>query len=35
MTATLHTDELRGIAERGAADLGPDATADELLRWTA
>ncbi|MFT3900463.1 MAG: phosphoadenylyl-sulfate reductase [Gordonia sp. (in: high G+C Gram-positive bacteria)] len=35
MTATIDTDTLRTIAERGAADLGPDATADELLRWTA
>ena len=35
MTTTIDTDHLRGIAERGAADLGPDATAAELLRWTA
>ncbi|HNP58557.1 MAG TPA: phosphoadenylyl-sulfate reductase [Gordonia sp. (in: high G+C Gram-positive bacteria)] len=35
MTTTIDTDHLRGIAERGAAELGPDATADELLRWTA
>jgi phosphoadenosine phosphosulfate reductase len=30
-TATI---ELRAIAEEGAAQLGPDATAEELLRWT-
>ncbi|MFI9535033.1 phosphoadenylyl-sulfate reductase [Nocardia fusca] len=30
----LSADELRALAERGAAELGPDATADELLRWT-
>ncbi|MFC3241298.1 phosphoadenylyl-sulfate reductase [Gordonia humi] len=28
-------DELRAIAEAGAAELGPDAGAAELLRWTA
>ncbi|MEE3853431.1 phosphoadenylyl-sulfate reductase [Gordonia sp. LSe1-13] len=28
-------DELRAIAEKGAADLGPDATPADLLRWTA
>lgn len=28
-------DELRAIAERGAADLGEDATSEDLLRWTA
>ena len=28
-------DELRAIAERGAADLGEDATPEDLLRWTA
>ncbi|MCH5643092.1 MULTISPECIES: phosphoadenylyl-sulfate reductase [unclassified Gordonia (in: high G+C Gram-positive bacteria)] len=27
--------ELRAIAERGAADLGPDATPAELFAWTA
>lgn len=27
--------ELRAIADRGAADLGSDATPEELLRWTA
>ncbi|MFT4199508.1 phosphoadenylyl-sulfate reductase [Gordonia sp. (in: high G+C Gram-positive bacteria)] len=35
MTTTLDTDRLRTVAERGAADLGPDATAEDLLRWTA
>ncbi|GAA2374954.1 MULTISPECIES: phosphoadenylyl-sulfate reductase [Gordonia] len=28
-------DELKAIAEAGAEQLGPDATAEELLRWTA
>ena len=27
--------ELKAIAEAGAAELGPDATAEQLLRWTA
>ncbi|MBF6356988.1 phosphoadenylyl-sulfate reductase [Nocardia higoensis] len=27
-------DELRALAERGAAELGPDASPAELLRWT-
>ncbi|QKT07731.1 phosphoadenylyl-sulfate reductase [Gordonia sp. X0973] len=35
MTTTIDTDHLRDIAARGAADLGPDATAEQLLRWTA
>lgn len=35
MTTTLDTDRLRDIAATGAADLGPDATAHELLDWTA
>ncbi|MFI5782150.1 phosphoadenylyl-sulfate reductase [Nocardia sp. NPDC051570] len=30
----LSEDELRKIAEDGAAQLGPDASAAELLRWT-
>ncbi|GAA3692801.1 phosphoadenylyl-sulfate reductase [Gordonia hankookensis] len=35
-TGRRHTeDELRAIAEAGARDLGPDATPEELLRWTA
>jgi phosphoadenosine phosphosulfate reductase len=37
MTTTLEKlseDELRKIAEDGAAQLGPDATAQDLLRWT-
>ncbi|GAC69378.1 phosphoadenylyl-sulfate reductase [Gordonia soli] len=32
---THSAEELRAIAERGAADLGADATPEELLRWTA
>jgi len=28
-------DELRAIAEQGARDLGPDATADEVAAWAA
>ncbi|MCK8615893.1 phosphoadenylyl-sulfate reductase [Gordonia sp. C13] len=28
-------DELRAIAAKGAADLGPQATPEELIRWTA
>ena len=31
----FNEDELRAIAERGAADLGEDATPEDLLRWTA
>jgi phosphoadenosine phosphosulfate reductase len=27
--------DLRGVAERGAAELGPDATAQQLLAWAA
>ena len=27
--------DLRGVAEQGAADLGPDATAPQLLAWAA
>ncbi|WP_143965568.1 phosphoadenylyl-sulfate reductase [Gordonia zhaorongruii] len=34
-TGTKDLDELRVIAEDGAARLGPDATAAALLRWTA
>ncbi|MBF6177556.1 phosphoadenylyl-sulfate reductase [Nocardia otitidiscaviarum] len=34
MTTKLAESELRAIAEKGAAELGPDATALELLRWT-
>ncbi|WP_040795103.1 phosphoadenylyl-sulfate reductase [Nocardia higoensis] len=30
----LSEDELRALAERGAAELGPDATPAELLGWT-
>jgi phosphoadenosine phosphosulfate reductase len=29
------TTDLRALAERGAAELGPDATAEQLLAWTA
>ncbi|WP_412475227.1 phosphoadenylyl-sulfate reductase [Gordonia sp. LUNF6] len=36
MTVTTDDlDELKAIAEAGAEQLGPDATAEELLRWTA
>jgi phosphoadenosine phosphosulfate reductase len=28
-------ENLRDVAERGAAELGPDASADEVLAWTA
>jgi phosphoadenosine phosphosulfate reductase len=28
-------EDLRDVAERGAAELGPDASADEVLAWTA
>ncbi|WP_026919268.1 phosphoadenylyl-sulfate reductase [Gordonia shandongensis] len=36
MTVITHdTDRLRAVAEQGAADLGPDAGARDLLRWTA
>ena len=34
-TTTKDLAALREIAETGAADLGPDATAEELLAWTA
>lgn len=34
MSETLTDIDLRQLAERGAAELGPDATAQELLRWT-
>jgi phosphoadenosine phosphosulfate reductase len=34
MSVATETD-LRGVAERGAVGLGPDATAEELLRWAA
>lgn len=30
----LGEDELRALAERGAAELGPDASPADLLRWT-
>ncbi|GAC57178.1 adenosine 5'-phosphosulfate reductase [Gordonia hirsuta DSM 44140 = NBRC 16056] len=35
MPTTLETAHLREIAAAGARLLGPDASADELLRWTA
>ncbi|EGD57032.1 phosphoadenylyl-sulfate reductase [Gordonia neofelifaecis] len=36
MTITSNDlDDLKAIAEAGAEQLGPDATAEELLRWTA
>ncbi|MDY6995255.1 MAG: phosphoadenylyl-sulfate reductase [Actinomycetota bacterium] len=35
MTVVTRDDtDLQELAERGAAELGPDATAEELLRWT-
>jgi phosphoadenosine phosphosulfate reductase len=35
-TGRRHSEsELRAIAEKGAADLGPDASPEELIRWTA
>lgn len=35
MTTTLNTAHLREIAEAGAAELGSEATAEQLLQWTA
>ncbi|MFZ2511947.1 MAG: phosphoadenosine phosphosulfate reductase family protein, partial [Gordonia sp. (in: high G+C Gram-positive bacteria)] len=35
MTTTLEHGHLREIAEAGARLLGPDASAEELFRWTA
>ena len=35
MSVTVVEEDLRGLAEQGAAELGPDATAHELLEWTA
>ncbi|WP_392542260.1 phosphoadenylyl-sulfate reductase [Oryzobacter telluris] len=34
-TARRSTDELRALAEEGARELGPDATADEVAAWAA
>lgn len=34
-STTLNTKLLRELAEQGAAELGPDATAEQLLQWTA
>ncbi|MFF2087035.1 phosphoadenylyl-sulfate reductase [Nocardia sp. NPDC058176] len=34
LAAKLAEDELRALAEQGAADLGPDASAAELIAWT-
>jgi len=34
MSVTTETD-LRTVAERGAAELGPDATAEQVLAWAA
>lgn len=34
MTETLTDTDLQQLAERGAAELGPDATAEQLLAWT-
>ncbi|MTE12422.1 phosphoadenylyl-sulfate reductase [Nocardia aurantiaca] len=33
-TTKLAESELRSLAEKGNAELGPDATAQELLQWT-
>ena len=33
--ARRSTDELRALAEQGALELGPDATADEVAAWAA
>ncbi|HEY9413814.1 MAG TPA: phosphoadenylyl-sulfate reductase [Pseudonocardia sp.] len=35
MSVTEVEEDLRGLAEQGTAELGPDATAGELLEWTA
>ena len=34
MTDLMTETDLQSLAERGAADLGPHASADDLLRWT-
>src|SRR5690348_14225709 len=34
MTVTRTEEDLVALAEHGAAELGPDASAEELLRWT-
>ncbi|HET9022527.1 MAG TPA: phosphoadenylyl-sulfate reductase [Ornithinibacter sp.] len=34
-TARRSVDELRALAEEGARELGPDATADEVAAWAA
>ena len=34
MTDTMSETDLQALAERGAAELGPNASADELLAWT-
>ncbi|PQD99950.1 phosphoadenosine phosphosulfate reductase [Mycolicibacterium parafortuitum] len=34
MTDTMSETDLQALAERGAAELGPNASAQELLRWT-
>ena len=34
VTDLITETDLQDLAERGAAELGPDATAEELLRWT-
>ncbi|WP_232662972.1 phosphoadenylyl-sulfate reductase [Pseudonocardia sp. TRM90224] len=35
MSTTITKTDLRALAESGAAQLGPDATAEQVLRWTA
>ncbi|MFD3510338.1 phosphoadenylyl-sulfate reductase [Nocardia sp. NPDC058666] len=34
LTAKLSEDELRALAEQGAAELGPEASAADLIAWT-
>jgi phosphoadenosine phosphosulfate reductase len=34
VTDVMTETDLQQLAERGAAELGPDASADDLLRWT-
>ncbi|MFC4372513.1 phosphoadenylyl-sulfate reductase [Nocardia halotolerans] len=34
LAAKLSEDELRALAEQGAAELGPDASAADLIAWT-
>lgn len=34
MTDVMTETDLQQLAERGAAELGPNASAEDLLRWT-